>query len=178
MKKIIAFAGSDSKTSINKQLVTYATSFIEDETIKIEILDLNDYQLPTYSINVEKESGFPENVNKFLEKLKDADGILLSLAEHNHAYTAVFKSLMDWLSRIELKFFYNKPMLLMSASPGARAAISVFDMATSRFPAHGSNIVSTYNFPSFYDNFKEGKVVDNQLNEDLKNAVHTFIKSI
>ncbi|WP_370214199.1 NADPH-dependent FMN reductase [Mesoflavibacter profundi] len=172
MKKIIAFAGSDSKTSINKQLVTYATTYIKDA--EVLILDLNDYPLPTYSVNVETESGFPENAKLFLEQLKSADGFVISLAEHNNAYTAVFKSLMDWLSRLELKFFYNKPMLLMSTSPGERAAKSVFDMGYDRFPRHDAQIVSTFNLPSFNDNFKNGEVVDEQLNTKLIEAVTTF----
>lgn len=83
MKKIIAFAGSDSKTSINKQLVTYATTLTEG--VEVEILDLNDYPLPTYSVNIENESGFQENAKLFLEKLKSADGFIISLAEHNNA---------------------------------------------------------------------------------------------
>jgi NAD(P)H-dependent FMN reductase len=169
MKKIIAFAGSDSKTSINKQLVTYASNLING--FEVEILDLNDYPLPTYSVNVEKESGFPENVKLFLEKLKSADGFIISLAEHNNAYTAVFKSLMDWLSRIELNFFFNKPLLLMSTSPGARAAISSFSMGEERFPRHSAEIVSTFNLPSFNDNFKDEKIIDDALNEELKQAV-------
>ncbi len=172
MKKIIAFAGSDSKTSINKQLVTYATTYIKDA--EVLILDLNDYPLPTYSVNVETESGFPENAKLFLEQLKSADGFVISLAEHNNAYTAVFKSLMDWLSRLELKFFYNKPMLLMSTSPGERAAKSAFDMGHDRFPRHDAQIVSTFNLPSFNDNFKNGEVVDEQLNTKLIDAVTTF----
>ena len=99
---------------------------------------------------------------------------MISLAEHNNAYTAVFKSLMDWLSRLELKFFYNKPMLLMSTSPGERAAKSAFDMGYDRFPRHDAQIVSTFNLPSFNDNFKNGEVVDEQLNTKLIEAVTTF----
>ena len=172
MKKIIAFAGSDSKTSINKQLVTYATTFTEG--FEVEILDLNDYPLPTYSVNIENESGFPENAKLFLEKLKSADGFIISLAEHNNAYTAVFKSLMDWLSRIELNFFFNKSMLLMSTSPGARAGISSFTMGKDRFPRHSAEIVSTFNLPSFYDNFKDDKITDEALNDELIKAVEKF----
>ena len=34
MKKIIAFAGSNSKTSINKELATYAVSLVEHAETK------------------------------------------------------------------------------------------------------------------------------------------------
>ena len=49
---IKAFAGSNSSTSINKQLVTYATSFLDE--FEIEILDLNNYNIPTFDIDIEK----------------------------------------------------------------------------------------------------------------------------
>lgn len=176
MKKIIAFAGSDSKTSINKQLVTYTTTLTEG--FEVEILDLNDYSLSTYSVNIENESGIPENAKLFLEKLKFADGFIISLAEHNSAYTAVFKSLLDWLSRIELNFFFNKPLLLMSTSPGTRAGISSFTMGKDRFPRHSAEIVSTFNLPSFNDNFKNEKIIDQSLNNELIKAVEKFISAL
>ena len=40
--KILAFAASSSKNSINKKLVTFATTFFTNEDI--EILDLNDFE--------------------------------------------------------------------------------------------------------------------------------------
>ena len=46
MRKIIAFAGSSSKTSINKQLVTYAANLFENASV--EVLDLNDYEMPYF----------------------------------------------------------------------------------------------------------------------------------
>ena len=80
MKKIIAFAGSNSKQSINKQLATYAANQIKDATV--EVLDLNDYELPIYGIDYEQEHGIPDNAKVFLDKIKASDGIVLSLAEH------------------------------------------------------------------------------------------------
>ena len=52
MKKIIAFGASSSKQSINKQLATYAANQFENTSI--EILDLNDYEMPIFSIDKEK----------------------------------------------------------------------------------------------------------------------------
>jgi NAD(P)H-dependent FMN reductase len=63
MKNIIAFAGSNSKQSINKQLATYASSLVED--VNVTILDLNNYDLPLYGIDLENEKGIPEDAHKF-----------------------------------------------------------------------------------------------------------------
>ncbi|MBP0902545.1 NADPH-dependent FMN reductase [Mariniflexile gromovii] len=172
MKKIIAFAGSNSKESINKKLATYTASLVEN--VNIDILDLNDFELPLFGVDLEKEQGFPENAHKFLNLIKASDGIILSLAEHNGAYSAAFKNIFDWMSRIDGKLWSNKPMLLMATSPGARGGASVLGIAKNRFPFNGGNIVSEFSLPSFNDNFKDGKLVNDALNSELLKAVKTF----
>lgn len=176
MKNIIAFAGSNSKTSINKELATYAASLVENA--EVTILDLNDFELPVYGIDLENEKGIPDNAKKFLDAIKSSDGIVLSLAEHNGAYATVFKNIFDWMSRIDGKLWSEKPMLLMATSPGGRGGATVLEIAKGRFPYMGGNIVSDFSLPSFYDNFKEGKVVSEELNSDLNNKVETFKKAL
>lgn len=59
---ILAFAASSSRKSINKQLVTYAASILKSEIIsgaEVEIIDLNDFEMPIYSIDREEENGIP-----------------------------------------------------------------------------------------------------------------------
>ncbi|PNQ72913.1 NADPH-dependent FMN reductase [Hanstruepera neustonica] len=173
MKHIIAFAGSNSKISINKQLVTYTVNLIEDT--KAEILDLNDFDVPMFGVDLEKSmDGQPENAHKLLNKLKKADGVVISLAEHNGAYTAVFKNLFDWMSRIEGKTFYGKPMLLMATSPGARGGQSVLTIAQDRFPRHDAHVVAVFSLPKFGDNFSEGKIINKELNNQLLAEVDKF----
>ncbi|MFQ3240323.1 MAG: chromate reductase [Olleya marilimosa] len=176
MKKILAFGASNSKTSINKQLATYASSLLKNT--EVEVLDLNDFDVPTYSVDLEGKSGIPDNAQQFLNKITDSDGLIISLAEHNGAYTAIFKSLFDWTSRINVKLFQQKPMLLMSTSPGARGGQSVFEIAENRFPIHDANIVAKFSLPSFNDNFKEEKIVDADLNTSLVQAVNTLAERL
>lgn len=172
MKKIIAFAGSNSKASINKELVTYAVSLIEN--VGTNILDLNDFELPVFGVDLENDKGIPDNAHKFLNLIKDSDGVMVSLAEHNGAYSTAFKNLFDWMSRIEGKTFFGKPMLLMATSPGGRGGASVLAIAQDRFPRHNANIVEVFSLPSFGDNFNDGKVVNEALNKQLHNAVKQF----
>ena len=176
MKNIIAFAGSNSKTSINKQLATYASSLVEGVTAKI--LDLNDFELPVYGIDLENEKGIPDNAKTFLEHIKSSDGIILSLAEHNGAYATVFKNIFDWMSRIDGKLWSEKPMLLMASSPGGRGGATFLEIAKGRFQYMGGNIVADFSFPSFFDNFSEGRVTNKELNADLISKVKTFQESL
>ncbi|KJD32975.1 NADPH-dependent FMN reductase [Tamlana nanhaiensis] len=176
MKNIIAFAGSNSKTSINKQLAIYASSLVED--VNVDVLDLNDYDLPLYGIDLENEKGIPDDAHKFLDILKNTDGIVLSLAEHNGTYATVFKNLFDWLTRIEGKMFFDKPMLLMATSPGGRGGLTALEIAKGRFPFHDGNIIETFSLPFFGDNFKDGKITNEDLDTQLKNSVKQFQKSL
>ncbi|XCF07593.1 NAD(P)H-dependent oxidoreductase [Tamlana crocina] len=176
MKKIIAFAGSNSKNSINKQLVTYASGLLDDATV--EVLDLNDFELPVFGIDLENEKGIPENAHQFLNQIKSSQGIMLSLAEHNGAYSTAFKNIFDWMSRIESKTFFGKPMLLMAASPGGRGGASVLSVAKNRFPYHNAEITGVFSLPNFKENFSDGKLINKELDSELKKAVSEFEKHL
>lgn len=175
MKQIIAFAGSNSTTSINKQLAIYAASLVGDT--EVVILDLNDFDLPLYSMNIELSEGIPKDAHKFLEIIKSTDGIVLSLAEHNGTYATVFKNLFDWMSRIDGKLWSDKPMLLMATSSGARGGATGLEIAQSRFGYMGGNIVGSFSLPSFNDNFYDGKITNSELNNQLLEEVVKFAES-
>lgn len=176
MKHIIAFAGSNSRESINKQLATYASSLVKD--VKGTVLDLNDFELPVFGVDLEREKGIPENAHKFLNHIKSSDGIIISLAENNGAYSAVFKNLLDWMSRIEGKTFFGKPMLLMATAPGGRGGQSVLEIAKSRFPRHDANIVADFSLPFFKTNFSNEGILNDDLNANLQEAIIKFENAI
>jgi chromate reductase len=169
MKKILAFGGSSSRNSINKQLAIYTAGLFENATV--EILDLNDYDMPVFSVDREKEDGIHPLAQEFYDKIGSVDLIVLSLAEHNGAYSAAFKNVLDWASRIDAKTFQQKPMLLLATSPGARGGASVLDIATKRFPFQGAELKGSFSLPSFYDNFKEGKIINLELEQTLQQIV-------
>ena len=110
MKKIVAFGASSSLNSINKDLATYTASQVPDSASIV--INLIDFEMPIYSTDKEKENGIPDLAYKFKDILKNADGIVISFAEHNGVYTAAFKNIFDWISRIEKVVWYNKPMFL------------------------------------------------------------------
>lgn len=172
MKKILAFAGSNSKNSINKSLAVYVAEQLEN--VELIVLDLNDYALPVYGFDLENESGIPENAQKFLNMIVDSDGIVLSLAEHNGAYTTAFKNIFDWMSRIDGKLWNSKPMLLMATSPGGRGGRSVLEIAKNRFPYMGGNIVADFSLPFFSKHFTENGIEDAVLNTQLKTVIAKF----
>ncbi|RZK11176.1 MAG: NADPH-dependent oxidoreductase [Flavobacterium sp.] len=174
--KIIAFAGSNSSKSINKKLVTYASTLFKDA--EVEILDLRDYQAPLFSVDVEKEIGQAKEALAFLEKLKSADLLLISLAENNGNYSTAFKNIFDWCSRIEKDVFQKKPTLLMATSPGGRGGKGVLEIAQTNLPRYGAEIKAVFSLPSFNDNFdaENNKISNPELDAQLKDIVRNFNK--
>ena len=172
-KKIIAFGASSSKSSINKQLATYTAN--QFQNVSVEILDLNDYEMPVFSVDKQAENGIHPLAQEFYVKIGSADLIVISFAEHNGNFSSAFKNILDWTSRINAKTFQEKPMLLLATSPGARGGSSVLDIATKRFPFQGGVVKGSFSLPSFNDNFDTEKGITN---EDLKNQLLVIVNSI
>jgi len=150
----------------------YATSFLEN--IEVVSIDLNDFVLPIYGVDYEAENGIPTAVKRLDEILNTADGFLISLAEHNGSYAAVFKNTIDWLSRTNMKIWRDKPMLLMATSPGGRGGATVLQAAAAYFPFLGGDVVSNFSLPSFFENFSEEGISHTVLREDLVDKLQLF----
>lgn len=176
-RNVIAFAASSSRRSINKQLVTWACGLLEDA--QVEILDLNDFELPLFSIDREQELGQPSLAQAFLQKITAADGIIISFAEHNGAYSAAYKNLYDWISRIQPRVYQDKPMVLLSTSPGGRGGKSVMDLALQQMPRFGGVVKASVSLPSFMENFDAaaGGVSNPDLAAEVAAAVKALFES-
>lgn len=172
MKKIIALGGSNSKNSINKTLAIYVANKIENA--EVNSIDLNDFELPLYGIDYETEHGIPESVVKLSHQIEDADGLVISLAEHNGSYTVAFKNALDWMSRIDIKVWKDKPILLLATSPGARGGTIVLESAKTYFPFLGGNVVAGFSLPNFYDNFFENQITNIEFKQKLIDKIHLF----
>jgi chromate reductase len=156
---ILALGASNSKNSINKALAHWAVDQLGLESLKI---DLNDYEMPIFSVDREWEMGIPDEAHLFKKQIWSSKGILISFAEHNGAYTTAFKNVYDWTSRIEKNMWENKPMFLLATSPGGRGASTVLDIAYTKFSrGHGAPIIK-FSLPSFHANFSSEKGITSE----------------
>jgi len=176
--KILAFGASSSKTSINRALATYAASLLSDATV--ELLDLNDFELPMFSEDKEKEIGQPKLAQNFIAKMKSADAIIVSFAEHNGTYTVAFKNILDWASRVSREVYQQKPVVFLATSPGPGGAASVLNMATTSAQFFGATVKGSMSIPSFYENFDMSSLqLSNQkIKYELELVVSELIKSL
>lgn len=175
--KILCFAGSNSSQSINKKLVKATMKSFEDQ--ELTLLDLNDFETSIFSVDREK-NGYPEVIQKFVQLISEHDAIIVSLAENNSTYSTAFKNILDWSSRYNLKFFAEKPMLLLSTSPGGYGGGNVMNAAKNQFPKHGAQIVETFSLPVFNKNFdaENLEISDEELRSQHKEKVSLFKKAL
>jgi chromate reductase len=176
MKHILAIGSSNSKASINKVLAEHIASKIENTTVNL--LDWETLELPLFGVDLETKEGIPTSVTAFKEQINKADALVISLAEHNGLPTAAFKNLWDWTSRIDAKFWGNKPMFLAATSPGKRGGMGALAVIKQIMPHFGGNVITDFSLPSFYDNFKAGKITDSTLELSLGEKIALFQKSI
>ena len=175
--RILAFGASNSKNSINKALARFTATLVPDA--EIEILDLNDFDLPIFSEDLEIAIGRPQAAKKFLEKIGFADGVIVSFAEHNGSYSAAYKNLFDWASRIDQKVFQDKPTVYLATSPGPGGAGSVLASAKGSAQFFGVDLKAAVSVANFYDVFDAdtGRITESNALADLTAAAKALALS-
>lgn len=141
--KLLAFAATNSRVSINRALIEFATDRLKAKRapeFEIEILDLNDFEMPIYSIDRETEGGIPAGAQAFFNEIGAADAVLVSFAEHNGTVTSAWKNIFDWMSRIDMKVWQGKPTVMLAATPGPRAGAGVLGGQEAVAPFFGMDL--------------------------------------
>lgn len=171
---ILAIGASTSSTSINRVFARYAAQQIAGATVTD--YDLASLSVPIYSSDEEKDHGIPAAIKDFVATIQAHDALVVSLAEHNGSYTAAFKNIYDWASRIDQKVWAGKPMLLLATSPGGRGGATVLQAASATFPRMGADLKASFSLPKYYDNFDTEKgITDPELNAAFHQALDSFI---
>ncbi len=153
--RILAFAATNSSRSINRKLLDHAIDRLAaaaasaDEDVTVETIDLRHFEMPIYSIDREEESGIPQPAKDFHQAIAAADGLLIGLAEHNGNFTAAYKNLYDWTSRIDQRVYQDTPTLLLATSPGPGGGANVLGLVAAGAPFTGQELVGTLSVPSF-----------------------------
>jgi NAD(P)H-dependent FMN reductase len=117
--------------------------------LDVEILDLRDYPLPFFDEGMSPtmaamKGAYPYPVSaKWTEKIGEADGFIITVAEYNHGYAAVLKNAFDYVS----KEWNKKPVAFVGYGSvgGARAIeqlrqiVAEQQMASIRAAVHITN---------------------------------------
>lgn len=177
MAQLLAFAGSNSSTSINYKLVKFTVKLVKEH--QVQTLNLANYPFPMYSEDTEKKEGYSNSLVEFKNDIQKVDGLIISVNEHNGNPSAYFKNVLDWLSRLERKFLLDKKVFLMSTAPGKRGGLGALGVIESLFPRFGAEISATFSLPSFHDNFdSESGTIESDFAASHQEALQTFLNSL
>ncbi len=119
MAKLLFFAGSVRKDSINKKLAKLAVGRAREQGAEVTLIDLKDFEMPLYDGDLEDEKGLPENAGRLKQLFIDHDGFFIASPEYNSSFSPLLKNTLDWISRVEEE---NEPSLI--AYSGKIAALA------------------------------------------------------
>jgi chromate reductase, NAD(P)H dehydrogenase (quinone) len=97
--RILAFAGSLRKSSLNRRLLRYASDGARAAGALVEELPPEFLQLPLYNGDLEGNGRYPADVETWRAQIREADGLLIASPEYNHGVSGVLKNAIDWGSR-------------------------------------------------------------------------------
>jgi len=129
--KILVFAGSTRRESVNRKLARVAAQAVDAAGGQATLLELADYPMPLYNGDMEAESGPPQNAFLLQEIIAAHEGLIVVSPEYNHSIPALLKNTLDWISRTPrvkgANPFTGKVTGLMAASPGGLGGLQGLD---------------------------------------------------
>jgi chromate reductase, NAD(P)H dehydrogenase (quinone) len=177
MLNYLCFSLSLRKGSFNTGLIHLVQKLIKNEPdASTQLIDLNDYLMPSYNADIQNDQGFPKTSDALAEKIKAADALIISSPEYNFSYPGHFKNTVDWLSRYRPMPWVNKPILLMSASPSLVGGNRGLWHLRVPFEATSAIVYpDMFSLASAHEAFNNGELKDPALTERLAATLRQFL---
>lgn len=114
---ILAIAGSLRAGSFNSAMVRAARQHAPAD-IDVTIYDALR-EIPPYDQDLDTDERTPAVVRDLRNRIKAADGLLISTPEYNYGVPGVLKNALDWASRpAASSSLLHLPIAIMGAAPG------------------------------------------------------------
>ena len=110
--RILAFAASLRKDSLNKKLINLAAHAAKSEETEVTMIDLNGFTLPPYDNDLEISGQFPGNAKLLGVQITTHDALMIASPEYNNSMAGHFKNTFDWISCLRPIPWKGKPVLL------------------------------------------------------------------
>jgi chromate reductase, NAD(P)H dehydrogenase (quinone) len=186
--KILAFAGSLRKDSLNKKALAIAVAGARKAGAEVTVVDLKDFGVPLYDGDIEAESGLPENAIKLQDLMLANDGFLIATPEYNSGISGTLKTYIDWTSRPHGDkkagdCYGGKFAVLMSCSPGGLGGIRALPNVRTILASMGVHVLpDEFALGKAHEAFDENgnakaEFVQNKL-EDLGKILAEFLQKM
>jgi NAD(P)H-dependent FMN reductase len=115
--RVLVFAGSLRRGSLNERLADLAASVVEEKGGTVDRAHMADFDCPSYDADVERGDGVPAEAQRLRDRLVAADAFIIASPEYNASIPGCLKNAIDWASRIRPQPFNGRQGMLLSASP-------------------------------------------------------------
>ena len=112
--KVLGICGSLRKKSFNRSAL-HAAAELMPAGMQLTVADYD--AIPLFNQDVQ-DQGIPAAVTALSDQIKAADALLIASPEYNFSISGVLKNAIDWLTRVPVQPFKDKPVALMSATMG------------------------------------------------------------
>lgn len=176
--KILVFGASLRAGSFNRKLAKNAgnlwqTAHSGDE---VEFTEFREYEMPVYDGDLEEKSGMPDGGTRLVERIAKANAVVISTPEYNGGIPGALKNAIDWVSRAEKNPLARKPLLLISASPGALGGVRSLWHTRVPFEALETFVYPTmFGLPKAHEAFGEDdRLLDAKTADRLTKLIREF----
>lgn len=114
--KLLAFAASLSRDSMNRRLLGKAVDIAAASGAEIDVAEFREFDMPLYDFDLQGEAGFPSGALEMARRIVAADGMIVASPEYNHSLPGILKNAVDWLSMMEPCCLDRHCAVLISAS--------------------------------------------------------------
>jgi chromate reductase, NAD(P)H dehydrogenase (quinone) len=177
--KVLCFAGSARRDSLNKKLAQVAALLIDESGATTTWLDLNDYPLPIYHGDFEATQGIPDPVTDLAAILAAHPAWLIASPENNVSVSALLKNTIDWLSRLKGNdVFRGRTVALTAASPGAFGGVRGLYHLRAVLNSLGAEVIAAQMvLPAAHKAFSaDGQLVDPRSQTQLREVVQQLLR--
>jgi chromate reductase len=177
--KLLIFAASHRKQSVNRTLAAIAASFAREEGAEVDFPEYGNFDMPIYDDETFNRRALPASAKRFVAHLKKCDGMIVSSPEYNWSFPGSLKNIIDWASVIKPNPFVGKTALLLSASPSLRGGAQ--GLVHLKVPLQALGV---FVFPRLFtlaraeDAFDGAKAFKNRsLHTEMQGLVHHFMQT-
>lgn len=116
--RILAFAGSARRESLNKKLLAAVVAAARAGGADVTMVDFKELAIPLYEGDLEEAEGIPANAQRLIDLIRRHQGLLIASPEYNAQMTPLLKNVLDWCTRAEENPLEGRVAAVVSASPG------------------------------------------------------------
>jgi len=174
--KVLVFAASLRKDSLNRKLAALARRAAEEYGATVDLASMDEFDVPAYNFDIETEDGLPAGAHEFRKRLIDNDAFIISSPEYNGAMPGILKNLIDWTSRFRPQPFDTRHGLLVSASPSFAGGNRGLWSLRVPFEHLGARIYpDMFSLARAHQAFDGDRIADAGLQKRFDNTVETFL---